>query len=134
MTHTIDPVASQLPSLLAALPQDTPLLMLNLLRFRAEAMYRDGVSRGSGAEAYARYAAIATKKVGEVGGELRYRGTVKGMLIGPEDEAWDEVLLVRYPSVAAFKSMLGLPDYRDATRHRTAALENARLIATVELA
>lgn len=131
MTRTVDPVASQLPALLAALPADTPLVMLNLLRFRPHAAYRDGVARGSGAEAYARYAAVALGKVRAVGGELRYRGVVKGLLIAPDDEAWDEVLLVRYPSVAAFSAMLAMPDYREATRHRSAALEDARLIATV---
>ncbi len=133
MTRTVDPVANQLPALLAALPADTPLVMLNLLRFRAQAAYRDPQWQGSGRDAYARYAAIAMRKVQEVGGELRYRGAVKGLLIAPEAEAWDEVLLVRYPSVAAFTAMLAMPDYREATRHRTAALDEARLIATVAL-
>jgi uncharacterized protein (DUF1330 family) len=136
MTQTIDPVASQLPGILAALPQDRPLVMLNLLRFSEQARYRHSRGPGetpcSGREAYARYAEVAEKKVQAVGGQVVYMGRVKGLLIAPPDEHWDEVLLVRYPSASAFAAMLAMPDYMAATRHRTAALDDARLIATVE--
>jgi uncharacterized protein (DUF1330 family) len=106
--------------------------MLNLLRFHDRARYRDGADRGSGREAYARYAAVALEKVRSVGGEPVFMGRVAAGVIAPPDEVWHEVLLVRYPSVAAFSSMLAMPDYREATRHRTAALDDARLIATVQ--
>ena len=49
-------------------------------------------------------------------------------LIAPEGEQWDELLLVRYPSKAAFLGMLADPEYRAATVHRTAALADSRLI------
>ena len=49
-------------------------------------------------------------------------------LIAPEQEHWDEVLLVRYPSPEAFLAMLADPEYRAATIHRTAALADSRLI------
>ncbi len=132
MTRTIDPVASQLPQIFASLPPDTPLVMLNLLRFRDVATYRDGENRGSGREAYARYGEVALRAVQSVGGEAVYQGSARAGIICPEDELWHEVLLVRYPSVQAFQTMLAIPEYREATRHRTAALEDARLIATVE--
>lgn len=132
MTRTIDPVPGEFPALLAGLPKNTPIVMLNLLRFSALAHYRDGVPRGSGREAYARYAEVALRKVREVGGTPIFLGAVQAGLICPDDECWDDVLLVRYPSSDAFISMLAMPDYLEATRHRTAALDDARLIATVE--
>ena len=49
-------------------------------------------------------------------------------LIAPEGEQWDELLLVRYPSKAAFLGMLADTEYRAATVHRTAALADSRLI------
>ena len=132
MTRTIDPVPGEFPALLAGLPKNTPIVMLNLLRFSPQAHYRDGVPRGSGREAYARYAEVALRKVREVGGTPIFLGAVQAGLICPDDECWDDVLLVRYPSSDAFISMLAMPDYLEATRHRTAALDDARLIATVE--
>ena len=57
---------------------------------------------------------------------------VQGVVIAPEGEKWDDVLLVRYPSKQAFASMLADPEYREATQHRTAALQEARLVAMQE--
>jgi hypothetical protein len=41
--------------------------------------------------------------------------------------------LVKYPSVDAFMTILKMPDYLAATVHREAALEDSRLIATIEI-
>jgi uncharacterized protein (DUF1330 family) len=54
-------------------------------------------------------------------------------VIAPADEQWDQVLLVKYPSVDAFLTMIRMPDYLAATVHREAALEDSRLIATIEI-
>lgn len=132
MTRTIDPVASQLPGLLASLPKDTPIVMLNLLRFNDVARYPDGQQAGSGREAYARYAKVALKKLRDIGATPVFLGAAHATLIGPSDELWHDVLLVRYPSIDAFKSMIEMPDYKEATKHRTAALADARLVATTE--
>ena len=134
---TVDPIAEQLPAILATLPQDTPITMLNFLRFHDTAQYKensgaDNNSACSGRDAYARYAEIAMRKVIEVGGHPLYVGRVAAQLIAPSDEVWHEVILIRYPNLAAFSRMLMMPDYRAATKHRTAALDDARLIATVE--
>ena len=130
---TIDPDPKQLPALLASLPQDTPLVMLNLLRFRDQAQYSDASEPArSGRQAYGEYSKTALAKVQGVGGQLVWMGRTQASVIAPEGEQWDEVLLVRYPSAAAFARMLADPEYRAATRHRSAALEDARLIANVE--
>lgn len=129
---SINPSPAQLAAFTAKVADDTPLLMLNLLRFQPQASYASGSSHApcSGREAYARYSQTALRKVRGVGGEVQVMAAAQAALIAPADEQWDELLLVRYPSKAAFLSMLADPEYRAATEHRTAALADSRLIAT----
>ena len=49
-------------------------------------------------------------------------------MIGPEDERWDIAFIAEYPNPGAFVEMLRDPDYREAVKHRTAAVEVSRLI------
>lgn len=128
----IDPNPATLPAILDSLPDDTPIVMLNLLRFRDKAKYKDGEANYSGREAYQKYSEVAFGKVQGVGGEMVWKGRALAGVIAPEGEKWDSVLLVRYPSKQAFASMLADPEYREATKHRTAALEEARLVAMQE--
>ncbi len=128
----IDPNPATLPAILDSLPDDTPIVMLNLLRFRETARYKDGEAGYSGRVAYQKYSEVAFGKVQGVGGEMVWKGRALAGVIATEGEKWDSVLLVRYPSKQAFASMLADPEYREATRHRTAALEEARLIAMQE--
>jgi len=46
-------------------------------------------------------------------------------------QAWDAVLLVRYPSRDAFSRMVADPEYQQVTELRTRALTEAVLQATV---
>jgi hypothetical protein len=50
------------------------------------------------------------------------------MLIGPAEERWDHCFIAEYPSVAAFVEMIRDPVYREAVKHRQAAVEDSRLI------
>ena len=50
------------------------------------------------------------------------------MLIGPPEERWDRCFIARYPEVAAFVEMIRDPVYREAVKHRQAAVEDSRLI------
>ena len=59
MAHHIDPDRAHFEAF-KALPRDTPILMLNLIRLRAEAAYPDGRG-GSGKDAYAAYGARAPR-------------------------------------------------------------------------
>jgi len=72
------------------------------------------------------------KAVKKLGGKPFWMGRVFACVIAPEGEEWDGALLVQYPSINAFMEMTALPEYRKCTVHRTAALEDSRLIATVE--
>ena len=50
------------------------------------------------------------------------------MLIGPSEEKWDECFIAEYPSVGAFVEMVRDPLYREAVKHRQAAVLDSRLI------
>src|SRR5262245_58171237 len=128
MSHHIHPERAALEAL-SKLADDEPVVMLNLLRFRDQASYPQGSEHAacSGREAYARYGAKARLHVRSVGGKPIWIGTAQLSVIGPADEAWDEVLLVEYPSRKAFLKMATDPDYLACTVHRTAALADSRL-------
>ncbi|WP_444438795.1 DUF1330 domain-containing protein [Pseudomonas sp. A6] len=131
---SLNPSREQLARFTETMPAGEPILMLNLLRYRAEADYPPDAQASpcTGREAYARYARVARSKVSAVGGAVRLLADAHVALIAPEDERWDEILLVRYPSKEAFLSMLADTEYRAATVHRTAALADSRLIACIE--
>jgi len=128
---TINPDQEKLPEILAKIPKDKPIIMINLLKFRDQARYADASIACSGREAYQAYTKIASKTLSAIGGELFWRGPVHGCPIAPEGETWDEAMLVKYPSIEAFEKMVAMPEYQEGAVHRTAALEDSRLIATV---
>ena len=63
-----------------------------------------------------------------LGGKIVWRGTFELMLIGPEEEAWDECFIAEYPSVGAFVEMIRDTVYREAVKHRQAAVRDSRLV------
>lgn len=101
--------------------------MLNLVRFRDKANYPDGRDL-SGAEAYALYGRDSGPVFSRLGGRIVWRGNFELMLIGPESEKWDECFIAEYPSVSAFVDMVRDPVYREAVKHRQAAVEDSRLV------
>ena len=104
-----------------------PIQMLNLVRFRDRAEYPDGRAL-SGAEAYAAYGKESGPVFARLGGTIVWRGNFELMLIGPETENWDECFIAQYPSVAAFVEMVRDPVYREAVKHRQAAVADSRLV------
>ena len=107
--------------------------MLNLVRFRDNAAYPDG-RNATGAEAYAAYGRESYPVFSRLGGRIVWRGRFELMLIGPTDEKWDECFIAEYPSVAAFIEMIRDPVYREAVKHRQAAVLDLRLIRLVPAA
>lgn len=130
---TVDADFDAIAKELAELPANTPVFMLNLLKFRDQADYganAGGFSPCTGREAYfERYAPVASAHVAELGGEVVWAGEAQAMLIAPPDEDWDTTLLVRYPDRDAFLALTAIPEYQDVVVHRTAALVDSRLIA-----
>jgi uncharacterized protein (DUF1330 family) len=118
----IDPTEQSLTDLATdAATNAEPIAMLNLLKF-------DGVD---GAASYQRYAEEVQSFLASVGASVVYAGDVSRRVIGEADDpTWDAVLVVRYPSRAAFLAMVTDPGYLEIHRHREAALTSAELIAT----
>lgn len=112
------------------LPPDQPVVMLNLLRFRDQAAYADTdqAEPCSGREAYKRYSQTSLQTIAAVGGRVIFGGKAHEALIAPSGEGWHQVFLVQYPSPAAFRAMMALPQYQACVHHRTAALADSRLV------
>jgi len=130
--NAVNHTPAQLKQVLADTPKDQPVVMLNLLRFRDRASYDDNSGERSGREAYELYIQEAAACVSAVGAEVIWSGHSVGSLIAPPEESWDQVLLVRYPSIDAFMAMIESSEYKGVVKHRTAALSDSRLVANLE--
>ena len=113
------------------------VVMLNLLRFRQLADYSATPSLTpnepiSGKRAYQLYVDHTLPFLTQSGGEILFMGESDAYLIGPTGERWDAVLLVRQDSVDSFLAFESNQDYMKGIGHRTAALEDARLLPIVE--
>lgn len=114
-------------------PMPGPVVMLNLLRFRAIADYSATPDLApatpiSGAEAYEKYMAHTRPFLEEAGGEILFLGRGGHFLIGPPEERWDLMLLVRHQSQARFLDFASNEAYLAGMGHRLAALEDSRLL------
>ncbi|MEM7469540.1 MAG: DUF1330 domain-containing protein, partial [Pseudomonadota bacterium] len=104
--------------------------MLNLLRFKGIADYPNHPNEAtcSGAEAYQRYSERAVPLIEKFDARVVFSGPALASVIGPTDEHWDKVLLVEYPSIKTFIDMASSAEYAQFAYHRTAAVEDSRLI------
>ncbi|MAT45620.1 MAG: DUF1330 domain-containing protein [Anaerolineaceae bacterium] len=114
-----------------------PVVMLNLLRFRDIADYSatphlTPMEPISGEEAYQLYIEQTLPHLKKSGGELIFLGKGGNFLIGPTSERWDAVMLVRQNSVNDFMAFTSNPEYMESMAHRTAALEDSRLLPIIE--
>lgn len=116
-------------AVLKTLPDDGPVTMLNLMRFRERSL--DG--NGSGWDAYLRYSALAIKLIKARGGTIIWTGTAEAVALGEADQhRWDYVALVRYPSRAAFIDMMTSADYAAANVERENGCAAHTIIAVKE--
>jgi uncharacterized protein (DUF1330 family) len=123
------PTAEQIQELLAG-PADTPVVMVNLLRFKDRA---DSPDEGlAGVDAYKLYGEPMRRIVEERGGRFLWMGRVDSFVIGASDTPFDAVALVEYPSRRAFVEIVNDPRVREIGAHRAAGLEGQWLIATTE--
>ncbi len=114
---------------LKALPDDAPVTMLNLMRFRERSL--DG--KGSGWDAYLRYSALTIKLIKAQGGTIVWAGDAEAVALGvPERHRWDYVALVRYPSRASFLAMMNSPEYAVANVERENGCADHAIVAIRE--
>jgi len=113
----IEPTEEMLGELaaIAAGDEDRPFVMLNLNRYRDR-------------DSYQRYAAVAFEVLGEVGGSVLWYTPGERTVVGEPGERWDEVIAVRYPSVAAFLSLVADSRIAEVRTDRAAGLDQATLV------
>ena len=122
------PTPEQVQTLLAG-PADTPVVMLNLLRFRDRTEDDDDTGRAS----YAKYGDGIRSMLEATGARVLWQGRGDSVVIGDDADDWDAVILVEYPSRAKFLEMVSRPDYQEQSSHRTSALADSRLVACTEV-
>jgi len=115
------------------------VVMLNLLRFREAADYTATPhlappSPISGEAAFQRYIEHTLPYLLESGGGIEFLGEGGAFLIGPSDERWDMAMLIRQRSVESFLGFASHPTYLAGLGHRTAAIEDSRLLPLSDVA
>jgi uncharacterized protein (DUF1330 family) len=113
------------------------VVMLNLLRYRAFADYSASPQLApatpvTGEAAYRLYMEHTMPYLERSGGRVIFFGRGGGFLVGPEGERWDATVLVEQASTAAFLAFASDVDYLAGIGHRTAALEDSRLLPLQE--
>src|SRR3954449_6493229 len=118
----------------AAIAENTPVFMVNLLRYRERAEYAGGnvLPPCSGRQAYTERYVPAFRAIAAADGvKVFWLGAALAGLVVPAGEHWDHIGIVEYPAFSAFRRIVESPDYRaNAEPHRKAALADWRLIAT----
>ena len=126
----IGPTKEQIKQLVES-ELETPVVMLNLLKFAERADGANGA--GSGRDSYARYGDRVRSMLESVGGRILWQGRADSVVIGGKNDEWDAVILVEYPSRKAFIEMTSSPKYGEVSKDRTDGLADSRLIAMTEL-
>jgi uncharacterized protein (DUF1330 family) len=107
-------------ALIAGLPDAGPVVMVNMLRLRDRAAYK-------------RYSELTMPLIKARGGTVLWAGNGEAVAFGDAGaDRWDYVVLVRYPSRAAFLDMMRSPEYAAANVHREQAVDKHVILATAE--
>jgi uncharacterized protein (DUF1330 family) len=110
---------------------DTPIKMVNLLKFKDKADYKDGRQTSlSGKEAYQIYADEVQGHLEKVGGQSIFFGEVERLMLGEVEELWDWVAIAEYPSRKAMLEMVMDSEYQKSEEHRSAGLAGQLNIET----
>lgn len=109
-------------------PTEGPFYMVNLIRFREQAMYPDGrESDLTGREANDLYS--APEFISQIGARIVFVGEVSGTTDGAAD-TWEQVAIVEYPCPLALFAMSAHPDFQATSIHKEAGVEASLVIVT----
>ncbi|MFZ5718704.1 MAG: DUF1330 domain-containing protein [Pseudomonadota bacterium] len=122
------PTRAQWREVIAADPGG-PICVVNFVKLRDEARYPTGVDEApaSGVQAFMRYGAGSAPRIHAVGGTMTFAGRQERTFIGAEED-WDVVVTATYPDRRAFVRLFLDPAYREAFRHRRAAVDRYRAV------
>lgn len=128
--NAIEPTPEQIKKFLSYKKADEPVYMLNLLKFKKKATYKNGEDI-SGREAYSRYASAFSQLVKDQGieGGGIWGGNMNSWLIGQGEGEWDAIGIFKYPSAAIMIETVSSEAYRKIHKHRRAGLEGQLLIS-----
>ncbi|MDF7814204.1 hypothetical protein [Hymenobacter sp. YC55] len=119
------------------LPPDQPVLMLNLLRYRAQADFGPNSTQApcSGQEAYQAYIQAFLAHNSPEEAKVFFHGATLATLVAPAGELWDDIALVEYRNLAVFRRWVENPVYATVAEPiRQAALADWRLLMTQPMA
>lgn len=120
------PTPDQIQALIAA-PDDGPVVMVNLLRFKPTADAPN--EKLSGEDAYRLYAEKMIAFVESKGGRVIWSGRVDAQVIGEGADVFHMVGLVEYPSRKAFAAIATDPYVQEIGADRASGLEGQWLLA-----
>ena len=126
--NALDPTPEQIKAFLGHPKAGQPVFMVNLLKFKDKATYKDGEDI-SGREAYNRYSKAFGEMVRGQGVETIYGGNANAFMIGQGEGEWDAVAIVKYPSAESMFAAVSSPEYRKIHKHRRAGLAGQLLIS-----
>lgn len=130
LSGSITPSERQFQQLMELAPPEGPLVMINCLRYLEAAQYTDDKDEAacSGRDAYQRYAELAFPTVMKLGAKPVWMAEVLQCFVAPDKEQWDDIILIEWPNLDAFKQLMSDQNYHQIAYHRDASLADSRLI------
>lgn len=111
--------------------------MLNLLQFKPIADYSANPELAdespiTGRDAFQKYINHTLPFLSQSGGDMIFLGEGGHYFIGPQDERWDLMMLIRQNSLQEFMQFASNAEYLKGIGHRSAAISDSRLLPLVE--
>ena len=120
--NSVHPTKEQMEGFLGG-DSDTPIAMINLLKFKEKAEYEDGRDTNlTGEQAYAIYGKEVMGHLKKVDGKWSFGGSISRLMLGEVEELWDTTFIAKYPSKRAMLKMITDPEYLESNKHRVAGL------------
>ncbi|KAL6252781.1 hypothetical protein RBB50_000500 [Rhinocladiella similis] len=129
-----------------SLPEDKPVVLVNLIKFKAQATYPEGSPHTPipGREAYytryiANFSRISASLASRPEDQFKplYLGNVEANMIAKPyggDETFDMVGIIQYPNFGVFRRVIESDEYEEkALPHRLASIEDYRLYVATEM-
>ena len=113
--------------------QDSPIYMVNLVKFKDKAIYEDQrITNLTGREAFHLYEQEVNEMLQKHNAKLIFVSTMTELIIGEVEELWDEVAIVKYASRKDLIDLATSPEWEEISIHRSAGIEGQLLIESIQ--
>ena len=126
LTNQVTPKREELFAFMNDYPADTPVAMINILKFKE----KSGNGDETGQQAYLRYSQNMTPLLEKAQAKVLWAGKVNQTVIGAGNDQPHMVFIVEYPSKQAFIDMSTSEEYKVIGQDREIALEYGGLLAS----